>query len=180
MRLAAAILALLAPPATAQQAINDLIGSGVPATTAPDHAGAPEFYDPERSAGALTVTVERPGTGQTCEDVILGGQPAVISELAFAPDAVVEVSLDGLCGLGFRNATEEKAIALRVGEGLRSVAIVSDPRLYSRLPLRPHQLVAVPIRPLNVEAVAIDVRTSWDGQPEVFERFTIELIRGTG
>jgi hypothetical protein len=78
------------------------------------------------------------------------------------PDTTLELGLTDLCLFGIRNDSDDRAIAIRLGEELRTVAIGIDSRLQSGLTIGPGHEVLTPIRPLSLDEVGFSVEVVWD------------------
>jgi len=173
-------VAMLATGAAADDSdINSLIGAddiGTGHASAPlsglaapgmDSADAPAG-DTERwlaangPIGALSVISVHPLPGETCQSVLFDMRPSARVRHAAEPGTTLELGLGDLCLFGLRNDSDQRAIAIRLGEELRTVAIGIDSRLHSGLTIGPGHEVLTPIRPLSIEAVGFDVEVVWD------------------
>ena len=191
--------ALWAPAASADEAdINAILGGTTPDTTAatgttgaitggamtggatPRPDGAPErWLDSDEALDHLAVISVHPLPGESCRDVLFEIRPTKRVRHAASPAARLELELDRLCVLGFRNESDTRTLLLRVGEELRTVAITSDARLYSGMAIGPGQEVQAPIRPLPVDRLSVGVEALWDDERDAssaIDAFTVEIV----
>ena len=95
----------------------------------------------------------------------------------------LDFDLGELCLLGIRNESDRRTLVVRVGEELKTVAIVSDSRLNSGIALGPGREIMTPIRPLDITALTIGVEAVWDDQIDaanpVIESFGLRLAKRT-
>lgn len=184
---AVAVLAFgLSGPAFAQEDLNQIISgeSGAasttgtetetvaPATEAP--ADAERWVTAENPTGNLRVITIRPLPGETCAQVLLEHRPNQRLRLEPQPGQTLALDMSDLCVLGLRNDADGRALAVRLGEGLRTIAITSDTRLYAGLTLAPGHEILTPLRPTPMAELSIDVEVAWDDAldaetPEAFQ-----------
>ena len=104
------------------------------------------------------------------------GTKRALQRLRLEPQPGETLSLDmsDLCVLGLRNDADGRALAVRLGEGLRTIAITSDTRLYAGLTLAAGHEILTPLRPTPMAELTINVETAWDDAldaetPEAFQ-----------
>jgi|GEM_PF-4916240 len=175
--------ALIAVATVAQASDNDInqligaddIGTGH-ATTPADGlsagtataAGTADAGDAERwlpvdgPIGALSVITVHPLPGDGCQNVLFDMRPSQRVRHQATADTVLELGLGDLCLFGIRNDSDDRAIAIRLGEELRTVAIGIDSRLQAGLTIGPGHEVLTPIRPLSLDEVQFSVEVVWD------------------
>ncbi len=112
--------------------------------------------------GALSVISVHPLPGGSCQDVLFDMSPTVRVRHAAETDGILTLDLAGLCLFGIRNDSDDRAIAIRLGEELRTVAIGIDSRLHAGLTISPGHEVLTPIRPMSLDQVDFDVEVVWD------------------
>ena len=190
---AAAVLAFgLSGPAFAQEDLNQIISGesgAAPAadTSAPDSAGgmgstataeapanAERWVTAENPTGNLRVITIRPLPGETCAQVLLEHRPNQRLRLEPQPGQTLSLDMSDLCVIGLRNDADGRALAVRLGEGLRTIAITSDTRLYAGLTLAAGHEILTPLRPTPMAELSIDVEVAWDDAldsdtPEAFQ-----------
>lgn len=160
--------------------INRLIGAddiGTGHATAPvdgptdgtgTASGAAAAGDAERwlaadgPIGALSVITVHPLPGDGCQNVLFDMRPSQRARHEASVDEVMELGLADLCLFGIRNDSDDRAIAIRLGEELRTVAIGIDSRLQAGLTIGPGHEVLTPIRPLSLNEVQFSVEVVWD------------------
>ena len=137
--------------------------------------------------GALSVITVHPLPGDQCQNVLFDMRPSQRARHEATVDETLELGLDDLCLFGIRNDSDDRAIAIRLGEELRTVAIGIDSRLQSGLTIGPGHEVLTPIRPLSLDEVEFAVEVVWDdlidsGQAEAsafFVRMTSDPSQGS-
>ena len=137
--------------------------------------------------GALSVITVHPLPGDQCQNVLFDMRPSQRVRHEASVDETLQLDLDNLCLFGIRNDSDDRAIAIRLGEELRTVAIGIDSRLQSGLTIGPGHEVLTPIRPLSLDEVEFPVEVVWDdlidsGQAEAsafFVRMTSDPSQGS-
>ena len=172
-----ALTGVLLAVATVAQAddsdINSILGAddiGTGHATAPDDsaAAAAATDDAERwlavdgPIGALSVITVHPLPGDGCQNVLFDMRPSQRVRHEASADSELELGLGDLCLFGIRNDSDDRAIAIRLGEELRTVAIGIDSRLQAGLTIGPGHEVLTPIRPLSLDEVRFSVEVVWD------------------
>lgn len=159
------VQSLAQPPAPAQQ---DLLNAIIRAEDiGTGHSSAPSDADRERwltsgdPLSALRVITVRPLPGETCQNVLFELRPSRRDRQDPVADQTLAVAMTDLCLLGLRNDSENRAIAVRWGEAMRTIAIGTDSRLQSGMTIAPGHEVLTPIRPL-LDAVSFPVEAVWD------------------
>jgi len=172
--LTGALIAVATVAQASDDDINQLIGAddiGTGHATAPADslsAGAAASGDTERwlavdgPIGALSVITVHPLPGDGCQNVLFDMRPSQRVRHEAAADGVLELGLGDLCLFGIRNDSDDRAIAIRLGEELRTVAIGIDSRLQAGLTIGPGHEVLTPIRPLSLDEVKFSVEVVWD------------------
>lgn len=157
-----------ADDATTGGDINALIGAddiGTGHATAPADAApgdAERWLSAEDPIGALSVITVHPLPGDGCQNVLFDMRPSQRVRHEATADGVMELGLEDLCLFGIRNDSDDRAIAIRLGEELRTIAIGIDSRLQSGLTIGPGHEVLTPIRPLSLDEVSFPVEVVWD------------------
>ncbi|MCB8837755.1 hypothetical protein [Aurantimonas sp. VKM B-3413] len=164
-------------PTEAPQAVQPPVQPGPAATVnspqiGGETAGAPISRDgsderwvksdhPLRNLSVISV---QPLPSETCQDVLFDIRPS--TRVRHAPEigGTIDFDLGQLCLLGIRNESDQRTVVVRVGDELRTIAIVSDSRLNSGMALGPGREILVPIRPLDIKALTILVDAVWDDQ----------------
>lgn len=163
----AALLALgaLSSPIPAQQdMLNSLIHSENIGT---GHSSPPTAEDKERwlasdnPLGALRIITVHPLPGESCQNVLFELRPSIRNRHEVGPGQTLKIDMDALCLLGVRNDSQDRSVAVRLGEQLRTVAIGIDSRLQSGMTIAPGHEVLTPIRPL-LDELSFEVQTVWD------------------
>ena len=127
----------------------------------------------------LSVISVQPLPSENCQDVLFDIRPS--TRVRHTPEigARIDFDLNQLCLLGIRNESDQRTVVVRVGDELRTIAIVSDSRLNSGMALGPGREILVPIRPLDIKALTIAVDAVWDDQIDkpnpTIESFSIHV-----
>ncbi|WAP69004.1 hypothetical protein [Jiella pelagia] len=128
----------------------------------------------------LSVISVHPLPGEKCQDVLFDIRPSTRVRHSPNIDTTLDFDLGELCLLGIRNESDRRTVVVRVGEELKTVAIVSDSRLNSGIALGPGREIMTPIRPLDVKALTVGVEAVWDDQIDAadptVESFALRLI----
>ncbi|MCB1348898.1 MAG: hypothetical protein R3D59_05350 [Paracoccaceae bacterium] len=127
---------------------------------APD--GAERWLAADGPIGALSVITVHPLPGDGCQNVLFDMRPSQRVRHEAVAGEEMELGLGDLCLFGIRNDSDDRAIAIRLGEELRTVAIGIDSRLQSGLTIGPGHEVLTPIRPLSLDEVRFSVEVVWD------------------
>ena len=152
-----------APAETAETAATDGTAEGATdAATDAARADDERWVTAENPTGNLRLITIRPLPGETCAQVLLEHRPNQRLRLEPQPGETLQIDMSDLCVLGLRNDAEGRALAIRLGEGLRTIAITSDTRLYAGLTLQPGHEILTPLRPIAMAELTIDVETAWD------------------
>ena len=159
----------------------------VPATDIDGQGGAERWLAGDGPIGALSVITVHPLPGDTCQNVLFDMRPSQRIRHEATVDLTMDLDLNELCLFGIRNDSDDRAIAIRLGEELRTVAIGIDSRLQSGLTIGPGHEVLTPIRPLSLDEVSFAVEVVWDdlidsGQAEAsafFIRMTTDPSQGS-
>lgn len=151
-----------------------------PAAGAAGAGNAERWLAANDPIGALSVITVHPLPGDGCQNVLFDMRPSQRVRHQAAADATLELGLTDLCLFGIRNDSDDRAIAIRLGEELRTVAIGIDSRLQSGLTIGPGHEVLTPIRPLSLDEVGFAVEVVWDdlidsGQAEA-SAFHVRMI----
>ena len=157
------------------------------ATGPADTGDAERWLSADEPIGVLSVITVHPLPGDQCQNVLFDMRPSQRVRHEASVDEILELGLDDLCLFGIRNDSEDRAIAIRLGEELRTVAIGIDSRLQSGLTIGPGHEVLTPIRPLSLDEVRFPVEVVWDdlidsGQAEAsafFVRMTSDPSQGS-
>jgi len=112
----------------------------------------------------LSVISVHPLPGEKCQDVLFDIRPSTRTRHSPSVQGTLDFDLDQLCLIGLRNESDKRSIVIRVGEELRTVAIVSDSRLNSGIALGPGREIVTPIRPLDIKALTIGVEAVWEDE----------------
>lgn len=112
----------------------------------------------------LSVISVHPLPGEKCQDVLFDIRPSTRTRHSPSARGTLDFDLDQLCLIGLRNESDKRTIVVRVGEELRTVAIVSDSRLNSGIALGPGREIITPIRPLDIKALTIGVEAVWEDE----------------
>ena len=190
---AAALVAFgLSGPAFANEDLNQIISgetgagsaTGIETGTVSSAPGETPSGEPPENAerwvtsenptGNLRVITIRPLPGETCSQVLLEHRPNQRLRLEPQPGETLSLDMSDLCVLGLRNDADGRALAVRLGEGLRTIAITSDTRLYAGLTLAAGHEILTPLRPTPMAELTINVETAWDDAldaetPEAFQ-----------
>ena len=158
------------PPASAQAA-----------PAAPIRPGNDErWLTSEHPIENLSVISVHPLPGEKCQDVLFDIRPSTRVRHSPSVDGTLDFDLGELCLLGIRNESDRRTVVVRVGEELKTVAIVSDSRMNSGIALGPGREIMTPIRPLDVKALTVAVEAVWDDQIDAanptVESFAIRLV----
>jgi len=134
------------------------------ATTAGKSAGggAERWLAADGPIGVLSVITVHPLPGDGCQNVLFDMRPSQRVRHDASAGSVLELDLGALCLFGIRNDSDNRAVAIRLGEGLRTVAIGIDSRLQAGLTIGPGHEVLTPIRPLSLDEVRFSVEVVWD------------------
>ncbi|NDW06974.1 hypothetical protein [Jiella pacifica] len=128
----------------------------------------------------LSVISVHPLPGEKCQDVLFDVRPSTRVRHSPNVDGTLDFDLGELCLLGVRNDSDRRTVVVRVGEELKTVAIVSDSRLNSGIALGPGREIMTPIRPLDVKALTIKVEAVWDDEIDAasptVESFSLRLV----
>jgi len=137
--------------------------AGAATTAEPADAGDAERWLPvDDPIGALSVITVHPLPGDECRNVLFDMRPSArVRHQATTADTLI-LDLNDLCLFGIRNDSDDRAIAIRLGEELRTVAIGIDSRLQAGLTIGPGHEVLTPIRPLSLDKVEFAVEVVWD------------------
>ena len=131
----------------------------------------------------LAVISVHPLPGEKCQDVLFDIRPSTRVRHSPTIGGTVDFDLGQLCLLGLRNESDRRTVVIRVGEELKTVAIVSDSRLNSGIALGPGREILTPIRPLDIKALTISVEAVWDDQIDAanptVESFGLRLVKRT-
>lgn len=142
---------------------TDHLAPGTPGTPGTDAAAASERWLPaDGPIGALSVITVHPLPGDGCQNVLFDMRPSQRVRHTATAGETLELGLDDLCLFGIRNDSDDRAVAIRLGEELRTVAIGIDSRLQAGLTIGPGHEVLTPIRPLSLEEVRFSVEVVWD------------------
>ena len=137
----------------------------------------------DHPAENLAVISVHPLPGESCQDVLFDIRPSTRVRHDVSAGASLDFDLGELCLLGIRNESDRRTLVVRVGEELKTVAIVSDSRLNSGIALGPGREIMTPIRPLDITALTIGVEAVWDDQIDaanpVIESFGLRLAKRT-
>lgn len=162
--------------------------NGVGAGQVAPQAAAPRGNDErwvtsDHPAENLAVISVHPLPGESCQDVLFDIRPSTRVRHDVSAGASLDFDLGELCLLGIRNESDRRTLVVRVGEELKTVAIVSDSRLNSGIALGPGREIMTPIRPLDITALTIGVEAVWDDQIDaanpVIESFGLRLAKRT-
>ena len=135
--------------------------TAVPAGTAAS-TDAERWLSADDPIGALSVITVHPLPGDGCQNVLFDMRPSQRVRHEAVAGEEMELGLGDLCLFGIRNDSDDRAIAIRLGEELRTVAIGIDSRLQSGLTIGPGHEVLTPIRPLSLDEVRFSVEVVWD------------------
>ena len=137
-----------------------------PATAAPAGTAAStdaeRWLSPDDPIGALSVITVHPLPGDGCQNVLFDMRPSQRVRHDDSAGEALELDLGNLCLFGIRNDSDNRAIAIRLGEELRTVAIGIDSRLQSGLTIGPGDEELTPIRPLSLDEIRFSVEVVWD------------------
>ncbi|MCE7030203.1 hypothetical protein [Jiella avicenniae] len=151
------------PGAAGQQA--DVPSQGQAMPVAPLRPGNDErWLTSEHPVENLSVISVHPLPGEKCQDVLFDIRPSTRVRHSPNVDGTLDFDLGELCLLGIRNESDRRTVVVRVGEELKTVAIVADSRLNSGIALGPGREIMTPIRPLDVKALTVAVEAVWDDQ----------------
>ncbi len=132
-------------------------------TTAAGAGGDTERWLPvDGPIGALSVISVHPLPGDQCQNVLFDMRPSGRVRHQATAGETLDLDLSDLCLFGIRNDSDDRAIAIRLGEELRTVAIGIDSRLQAGLTIGPGHEVLTPIRPLSLDEVVFSVEVVWD------------------
>ncbi|MBO0905467.1 hypothetical protein [Jiella sonneratiae] len=156
--------------------------TGRAATEVPVAKGGEErWVNSDHPVENLSVISVHPLPGEKCQDVLFDIRPSTRVRHTAAVGGTLDFDLGQLCLLGIRNESDRRTVVVRVGEELKTVAIVSDSRLNSGIALGPGREIMTPIRPLDVKALSIGVEAVWDDQIDspnpTVESFALRLVR---
>lgn len=163
-------------PGAAQTSSTPATGQAAPIRRSDDE----RWLTSEHPVKNLSVISVHPLPGEKCQDVLFDIRPS--TRVRHSPDigATLDFDLGELCLLGIRNESDRRTVVVRVGEELKTVAIVSDSRMNSGIALGPGREIMTPIRPLDVKALTVGVEAVWDDQIDAanptVESFALRLI----
>lgn len=171
------------PQAAPQPAPQPVPQDQAAPAAAPDRGSEERWVTSDHPVENLAVISVHPLPGEKCQDVLFDIRPSTRVRHSPNVGGTVDFDLGQLCLLGLRNESDKRTVVVRVGEELKTVAIVSDSRLNSGIALGPGREIMTPIRPLDVKALTIGVEAVWDDQIDAanptVESFGLRLVNRT-
>ena len=118
--------------------------------------------------------------GDTCHQIIFDARKPIKRRHEPKNNSAISLNANSTCLLGLRNDSDDRAIAVRLGEEFASLAIVADPEFFTGKVIAPRQQIMIPLRPLSVNRLDVSVELVWDHQldsnePEV-DNLTLRFL----
>lgn len=102
--------------------------------------------------------------GDTCHQIIFDARKPIKRRHEPKNNSAISLNANSTCLLGLRNDSDDRAIAVRLGEEFASLAIVADPEFFTGKVIAPRQQIMIPLRPLSVNRLDVSVELIWDHQ----------------